>query len=158
MPLHDYPLAHFRPPIVLVVENRPAQRSATGRLVSALGYEVRAARSGELALEAIGRHPALFDLVLTNILLPDMDGGEFVDRVRLEDPAIRLAWIADYAAIGKAAALTAAHPDVPVVRKPFGFRELRETLVSALGPPHPVMALPGSLRNSRRPVRRVIRG
>lgn len=157
MPPHEFPLAQFRPPIVLIVEDRPSQRSSTGRLVGVLGYDVRGARSGEQALGLVRHHPALFDLVLTNIQLPDMDGGEFAERVRLEQPGIRLAWIADYAPIGKAATLIAAHPEVPVIRKPFGFRELREALIATLGPPRAVVTLPGSLRSPGRRVRRVIR-
>src|SRR5437868_56668 len=117
---HDFPLALFRPPIVLIVEDRPASRSPTSRLVSMLGYEVRGARTGGHALGLLRHHGSLFDLILTNIQLPDMDGGEFVERVRLEEPGTRLAWIAEYAPIGQAAALIAAHPEVPVLRKPFG--------------------------------------
>ena len=50
MPPHDLPLALFRPPIVLIVEDRPPSRSPTSRLVSMLGYEVRGARTGKHAL------------------------------------------------------------------------------------------------------------
>lgn len=154
---HDLPLALFRPPIVLIVEDRPALRSPTGRLVSMLGYEVRGVRSGQQALGLVRHHPALFDLVLTNILLPDMDGGEFVERVRLEQSDIRLAWIADYAPIGRAATLIAIHPEVPVLRKPLGFRELRDALLPLLGPPRAAVPLASSLRSPRPRVRRAIR-
>ena len=74
---HDFPLALFRPPIVLVVENRPSLHSPTGRLVGMLGYEVRRARTGEQALGLVRHHRGLFDLILTNILLPDVDCGRF---------------------------------------------------------------------------------
>jgi len=153
----DLPLALFRPPIVLVVEDRSARHSPTGRLVSMLGYQVRGARNGEQALGLVRHHPELFDLVLTNVLLSDMDGGEFVDQVRLEQPGIRLAWIADYAPIGKSARLLAAHPEVPVLRKPFGFRELRDALLPLLGPPRAAVPLPGTLRSPRRRLRRAVR-
>src|SRR5919197_478559 len=102
MPPHDLPLALFRPPIVLLVEDRPPSRSPTARRLSMLGYEVRGARSGEQALWLVHHYRTLFDLVLASILLPDMDGGMFVERVRTEAPGIRIAWIADFAPIGKA--------------------------------------------------------
>ena len=155
MPPHDLPLALFRPPIVLVVEDRPALRSPTGRLVSMLGYEVRRVRTGEQALDLVRHHSGLFDLVLINILLPDVDAGEFVRQLKLEQPGIRLAWIADYAPLGKAATLIAHHPEIPVVRKPFGFRELRDALLPVLGPPCAAIPLPGALRSRHRRVRRV---
>ena len=157
MPPHDFPLALFRPPIVLLVEDRPPSRSPSSRLVSMLGYEVRGARSGEQALWLLHHYRELFDLVLTSILLPDIDGGEFVERVRLEQPDIRLAWIADYAPIGKAAALIARHPEIPVLTKPFGFRELRDALLPLVGPARAVVPLQGGLRFPRRRERKVIR-
>jgi CheY-like chemotaxis protein len=157
MPPHDLPLALFRPPIVLIVEDRPASRSPTSRLVSMLGYEVRGARTGEHALGLLRHHGALFDLILSNIHLPDMDGGEFVERARLEEPGIRVAWIADYAPLGRPAALIAAHPDVPLLKKPFGFRELRDALLSLVGPARAVVPLHGGLRFPRRRERKAIR-
>jgi CheY-like chemotaxis protein len=157
MPPHDLPLALFRPPIVLTVEDRPPSRSPTSRLVSMLGYEVRGVRTGEHALGLLRHHGALFDLILASILLPDMDGGEFVARVRLEEPGIRLAWIAEYAPIGKAATLIAAHPEVPVLMKPFGFRELRDALLPLVGPARAAVVLQGGLRFPRRRERKVIR-
>jgi CheY-like chemotaxis protein len=157
MPPHDLALALFRPPIVLVVEDRPPSRSPTSRLVSMLGYEVRGARTGEHALGLLRHHGALFDLVLTTIQLPDIDVGELVERIRLEEPGIRLAWIADYAPIGRAAALIAAHPEVPVLKKPFGFRELRDALLPLIGPARAAVPLPGGLRFPRRRERKVLR-
>jgi CheY-like chemotaxis protein len=154
---HDLPLALFRPPIVLIVEDRPASRSPTSRLVSMLGYEVRGARTGGHALGLLRHHGSLFDLILTNIQLPDMDGGEFVERVRLEEPGVRLAWIADYAPIGRAAALIAAHPEVPVLKKPFGFRELRDALLPLVGPARALVPLQGGLRFPRRRERKAVR-
>ncbi|HEY8259417.1 MAG TPA: response regulator [Gemmatimonadales bacterium] len=154
---HDFPLALFRPPIVLVVENRPSLHSPTGRLVGMLGYEVRRARTGEQALGLVRQHRGLFDLVLTNILLPDVDGGDFVQRVRREEPGIRVAWIADYAPIGRAAALVASYPEVSLIRKPFGFRELRDALLPLIGPPRAAVPLADTLRSPRHRVRKPIR-
>jgi CheY-like chemotaxis protein len=153
----DLPLALFRPPIVLIVEDRAPLRSPTGRLVSMLGYEVRGVRNGQQALGLVRQHPTLFDLVLTNILLPDMDGGEFVERVRLVQPGIRLAWIAEYAPIGKAAKLIAAHPEVPVLERPFGFRETRDALLPLVGPPRAKVQLPGAHRSPHRRERKAMR-
>jgi CheY-like chemotaxis protein len=154
---HDLSLALFRPPIVLIVEDRPALRSATGRMVGALGYDVRSARTGIQALALVRSHPGLYDLVLADIHLADMDGGEFIERLRLSQRGIRLAWIAEYVPIGRAATLVARYPDVPLVKEPFGFRELRDVLTAVVGPPRAAMAVPGSLRSARRPVRGRVR-
>ncbi|HEY7635485.1 MAG TPA: response regulator [Gemmatimonadales bacterium] len=153
---HELSLALFRPPIVLVVEDRPRSRFSTSRLVSALGYEVRGARNGEQALRLLRHHPGLFDLVLSDILLPDMDGGEFTGRVRLEEPGIRVAWIADFVPMGLAAQLIAEQPQIPVVQKPFGFRELHRVLTPLLGPPRAAVPLSRGTRVARRRTRRTI--
>jgi two-component system cell cycle sensor histidine kinase/response regulator CckA len=137
------PLALFRPPIVLVVESRTAARSATSRLVRALGYDARVARDGQQALRMLLQYPSLHQLVLTNIVLPDMDGGELAERIGAQAAGTRVALIAEYAPIGKAAGVIAAHPDVPVLRKPFGFRELYEVLCPLVGPPRAALPLSG---------------
>jgi CheY-like chemotaxis protein len=96
------------------------------------------------------QYPSLHQLVLTNILLPDMDGGELAERVGAQEVGTRVALIAEYAPIGKAAAVIAAHPDVPVLRKPFGFRELYEVLCPLIGPPRAALPLSGRATPPRR--------
>jgi CheY-like chemotaxis protein len=148
---HDpLPLALFRPPIVLVVESRTAARSVTSRLVRALGYDARVARDGQQALRMLLQYPSLHQLVLTNVVLPDMDGGQLADRVGAQGVGTRVALIAEYAPIGKAAAVIAAHPAVPVLRKPFGFRELYEVLCPLIGPPRAALPLSGRATPPRR--------
>jgi two-component system, cell cycle sensor histidine kinase and response regulator CckA len=145
------PLALFRPPIVLVVESRTAARSATSRLVRQLGYDARVARDGQQAIRMLLQYPSLHQLVLTNVVLPDMDGGELADRVAQQALGTKVALIAEYAPIGKAAAVISAHPDVAVLRKPFGFRELYEVLCPLIGPPRAALLLSG---RAHRPLRR----
>jgi CheY-like chemotaxis protein len=151
------PLALFRPPIVLVVESRTAARSVTSRLVRTLGYDARVARDGNQALQMLLQYPSLHRLVLTNILLPDMDAGELAERAGelaeragAHEVGTRVAFIAEYAPIGKAAAVIAAHPGVPVLRKPFGFRELYEVLCPLVGPPRATLPLSGRATPPRR--------
>ncbi|MGH7578708.1 MAG: response regulator [Gemmatimonadales bacterium] len=139
--LDPLPLALFRPPIVLVVESRTAARAATSRLVRQLGYDARVARDGQQAIRTLAQYPSLHQLVLTNVVLPDMDGGDLADRVAAQGHGTRVALIAEYAPIGKAATVIQAHPEVPVLRKPFGYREIYELLCSLIGPPRAALPL-----------------
>ena len=134
-------LALYRPPIVLVVESRTSVRSSTCRLLRALGYDGRPARDGQHALRMLRQHPTLYQLVLTNVLLPDMDSGELAERVVGAWPGTRVMVTAEYAPIGRPAAVLAAHPDVPVLRKPFGFRELYDAVSRLVGPPRAAVPL-----------------
>jgi CheY-like chemotaxis protein len=140
------PLSLFRPPIVLVVENRTSARASIGRLLRALGYDGRMARDGQQALRMLRQHPTLYQLVLTNTVLPDMDGGELARQVSRAWPDTRVMLTAEYAPIGTPAAVLAAHPDLPVLRKPFGFRELYEAVCRLVGPPRAALPLLGHTR------------
>jgi CheY-like chemotaxis protein len=140
------PLSLFRPPIVLVVESRASARASVGRLLRALGYDGRMARDGQQALRMLRQHPTLYQLVLTNTVLPDMDGGELARQVSHAWPDTRVMLTAEYAAIGTPAAVLAAHPDLPVLRKPFGFRELYEAVCRLVGPPRAAVPLLGGTR------------
>jgi CheY-like chemotaxis protein len=156
--LDPLPLALFRPPIVLVVESRTAARAATSRLVRQLGYDARVARDGQQAIRMLIQYPSLHQLVLANVLLPDMDGGELADRVTAHGHGTRVALIAEYAPIGKAATVIQAHPAVPVLRKPFGYREIYEVLCPLIGPPRAALPLSGkTIPPARRRYRTSIR-
>jgi two-component system, cell cycle sensor histidine kinase and response regulator CckA len=139
------PLSLFRPPIVLVVESRASARASVGRLLRALGYDGRMARDGQQALRMLRQHPTLYQLVLTNTLLPDMDGGELAQQVTRAWPDTRVMLIAEYAPIGAPAAVLATHPDLPVLGRPFGFRELYESVGRLVGPPRAAVPLMGKV-------------
>ncbi|HEY7614949.1 MAG TPA: response regulator [Gemmatimonadales bacterium] len=140
------PLSLFRPPIVLVVESRTSARASVGRLLGALGYDGRMARDGQQALRMLRQHPTLYQLVLTNTVLPDMDGGELARQVNRTWPDTLVMLTAEYAPLGTPAAVLAANPDLPVLRKPFGFRELYEAVCRLVGPPRAAVPLLGRTR------------
>jgi putative two-component system response regulator len=72
---------------ILVVDDEPANISLLTRLMTDLGYEVRSAADGELALaEVAGERP---DLVLLDVTMPKVDGFEVCRRLK-RDPATRL--------------------------------------------------------------------
>jgi CheY-like chemotaxis protein len=137
------PLSLFRPPIVLVVESRTSARTSLCRLLRVLGYDDRVARDGAQALRMLRQHPTLYQLVLTNTLLPDMDGGELARQVARAWPDTRVMLIAEYAPTGASAAVLAAHPDLPVLGRPFGFRELYDGVCRVVGPPRAAVPLLG---------------
>jgi adenylate cyclase len=72
---------------ILVVDDTPQNVKLLGDLLSAKGYEVTTAASGEQALESIARQPP--DLVLLDIMMPGISGYEVCRRIR-ENPATAL--------------------------------------------------------------------
>ena len=68
------------PPIILVIEDNPITRKMVRVALASEGYAVLEAPDGATALQlAAGHH---LDLVLQDLLLPDMDGFDLVGRLR----------------------------------------------------------------------------
>ena len=67
---------------VLVVDGRPADREVLATVLGHAGYTVAEAATGELAIELA--HSQRPDLIITHILMPDMDGYELVNKLRSE--------------------------------------------------------------------------
>jgi DNA-binding NtrC family response regulator len=64
---------------VLVVDDDPRQRSVLAEMVSALGFDVKTASDGKEALDIHSNEP--FDVVLTDLIMPNMDGFEFLRKM-----------------------------------------------------------------------------
>ena len=132
----DRPTSPRPSPAVLVVEDEPTPRTEICRMVRGLGYQVRAARDGREALRYLDQHPGEIRLVLSDVIMPYMDGGELAERVRDRVPGVRIVLRPD-SLEGGAGELVAAYPEIPFLTKPFSFSELYATLSWLVGPPGP---------------------
>jgi CheY-like chemotaxis protein len=70
-----------RKPLVLVVEDHEFAREAVAALLSSMGYDVVEAENGRDALAAMAKG-ALPDVILLDLMMPVMDGWEFMKRQR----------------------------------------------------------------------------
>ncbi len=73
---------------ILFIENDELLREAIARLLTHTGYEVVEAQHGRAALNLMRRQPA--DLVITEIIMPEMDGFETIHFLRRKFPAIKI--------------------------------------------------------------------
>ena len=73
--------APFRKPLILVVEDHDSARTALTKLLSSTGYDVVAAPNGSDALAQLANGPRP-DLILLDLMMPVMDGWEFMKRQR----------------------------------------------------------------------------
>ena len=128
-------------PMVLVVDEEPTPRSGLCRMIRGMGYEVHAVGDGRAALRYLQQHPGEVRLLLADILLPVMDGGELAERARDVEPGLRVALMASEPG-GAAADLLAGYRDLPQLKKPVAFDVLYELLVGRLGPPQPAALRP----------------
>ena len=65
---------------ILIVDDEAINLKLVSRLLEIEGYEVRSARSGEVALRLIEQTPP--DLALLDVMMPDMEGYELCRRLR----------------------------------------------------------------------------
>jgi signal transduction histidine kinase/CheY-like chemotaxis protein len=116
---------------VLVVEDEDAVRALMRLTLEARGYQVLAAASPKEALELVARHPGSIPLVVTDVIMPGMSGGELAGRLAALRPEIRVIFVSGYTDD------TIAHqgvldPGVHFLQKPFTLeglaRKVREVL------------------------------
>jgi CheY-like chemotaxis protein len=125
----DLPLAGAR--TILVVDDVGVVRKAAFRMLSEAGYRVFEAGSATEALEvlAISRQP--IDLVLVDVVMPDVGGVELACVICEDWPAVRIVFMSAYPAeILVREGLD--HPNVFFLAKPFTRSELMDKIVTAL--------------------------
>jgi PAS domain S-box-containing protein len=127
-----YPSA---PKTILVLEDEDALREVMCEFLSAGGYHVLQARTGEHALELARRYPGVVSLILCDVILPDMHGPDVAARLLAAHPEMRVLYISGYAEAPVAQKLVAAGSVLlqkPVSRKEL-LNEVHAVLHSAAG-------------------------
>jgi len=81
---------------VLLVEDEAALRSLAQEILRDQGYKVIAAGSGAEALDLARSHPAPIDLLVTDVVMPGMDGRELADRLGPVHPETRCLFMSGY--------------------------------------------------------------
>src|SRR6266536_4030601 len=76
-------------PSVLLVDDEVALRSVVARQLQASGYRVIPAASGREALAILTQGAGTIDLLLTDVMMPDLNGPQLVAMVRHWWPAVR---------------------------------------------------------------------
>jgi PAS domain S-box-containing protein len=118
---------------ILVVEDEEALRNLTVKVLKMQGYEIYEASNGREALEVLRKEHVKFDLLLSDIIMPIMDGPELAKQSKKIYPRIKLLFMSGYPAnyINQQGI---EMDDAPILHKPFRTNELvrmvRETLDS----------------------------
>ncbi|MBI4967148.1 MAG: PAS domain-containing protein [Rhodospirillales bacterium] len=114
---------------ILLVEDEDAVRLFACRALKNKGYRVIEAKNGEAALELVNSEP--IDLMITDVVMPGMDGITLTRLVRVEHPALKVVLISGYAEDTARGAL-ADLPDVHFLPKPFSLKQLAHAVKAAL--------------------------
>jgi PAS domain S-box-containing protein len=115
---------------ILLVEDNALLRALIAEVLESAGYEVLTATDGEDAL-AVAEAAALpVDLVLTDVMMPRIDGRQLAERLLARDPATRIVFTSGYpASVGIQKAID-AH-GISFIQKPYGAHELVTHLEAA---------------------------
>jgi len=110
---------------LLLVENEAAIRNLLQMALRKNGYTVLAAESGREALELVRVHAGPLDLLITDVMMPDMDGPELVRQLTTIRPETRTLFMSGYMddALGEHGILPA---NVNFIQKPFSPRVIAQ--------------------------------
>ena len=117
--------------LILVVEDDDTLRPAIARLLLSIGFSVLTAENGLEALAVVDSCPQRIDLVLTDVVMPDLDGPGFVKRLAsrgLHPGVIYMSGYTDPAILAR----VPPTPATPMLVKPFTLHSLLRVLSEVL--------------------------
>jgi two-component system cell cycle sensor histidine kinase/response regulator CckA len=116
---------------VLLVEDEDAVRSFAARALGQRGYHVLEAATGTEALRLFADHDGDVDLVVSDVVMPEMDGPTLMKRLRSERPDLKIIFISGYAEDAFRKNLS-DNEDFMFLQKPFDLKELAAAVKAAL--------------------------
>jgi len=106
---------------ILLAEDDLSMRNFLARAIERAGHSVTAVERGDLALPLIATGE--FDLLLTDIVMPEMDGIELAQRAASLAPKMRVMFITGFAAVALNRKAE-TRPDAKILSKPFHLKDL----------------------------------
>jgi PAS domain S-box-containing protein len=116
---------------ILVVEDSEIVRKTTCEMLEKLGYRVLSSSTPESCVELVRAHEGHIDLLLTDVIMPRMNGRELYDVLQGIRPDLNVLFMSGYTAdvIGRHGV---AHTGARFIQKPFSLRVLSERVRQAL--------------------------
>jgi DNA-binding NtrC family response regulator len=116
---------------ILVVEDNSSARMALEALLDALDYKVVVAADPAEALDVFATRQDSIELVISDLILPQLSGPELYDRLREIKPGLRCIIMSGYPLEDESTRLL-QHGIHHWIQKPFNMRQLLEMLQTAL--------------------------
>jgi CheY-like chemotaxis protein len=116
---------------ILIADDEESMRSLVARAIAMDGHETETAEDGAEALDMLAREPGAFDLLLTDIQMPIMDGIALALTAARDFPDLTILLMTGFAdQRERASGLNAIVHDV--VTKPFSVADIRTAVAAAL--------------------------
>jgi two-component system cell cycle sensor histidine kinase/response regulator CckA len=117
---------------ILLVEDEDAVRSFSARVLRNKGYEVLEADSGEAALKVLKEQIDTVDLLITDVVMPRLDGPSLVRQVREQRPGLKVIFISGYTEDAFRKRL-GEDGGIEFLPKPFSLKQLAAKVKEVLG-------------------------
>ncbi len=114
---------------ILVVEDEESLRTLTRSILEHSGYTVLEASNGMEAVDIAGRHTGPIDLLLTDMVMPGMNGRAVAEKVTRLHPDVRIAYMSGYTGFTQR---EAASFNAVMIAKPFTRNTLLQRVSEAL--------------------------
>ncbi|MEE8394461.1 MAG: response regulator, partial [bacterium] len=118
-------------PLLFVDDDEDLVAIARRMLKQLFGYEVFTAKNGNEAIEIYSRKANEIALVILDLIMPEMGGGETFDRLRELNPKVKVLLSSGYSLEGEAAEIMARGCD-GFIQKPFDLDELSGKILEVL--------------------------
>jgi two-component system cell cycle sensor histidine kinase/response regulator CckA len=118
---------------ILLVEDEEAVRSFAARALRMRGYHVLEAGGGEEALEIVKAGDTKIDLIITDVVMPNMDGPTMVRHVKVLKPDLAVIFMSGYAEEAFRRNDQNSE-DIHFLPKPFGLKQLAAKVKEVLAP------------------------
>jgi two-component system cell cycle sensor histidine kinase/response regulator CckA len=119
---------------VLLVEDEDPVRLFSARALRNKGYKVIEAKSGEAALEVIHRATETIDLLITDVVMPRMDGPGLIREVRETHPDMKVIFISGYTEDSFRKRLD-SDAEIHFLPKPFSLKQLASKVKEVMSEP-----------------------
>ncbi len=108
---------------ILLVEDEESVRAFAARALSSRGYTVLEAETGVRALEVMDEQGGEVDLVVSDVVMPEMDGPTLMKRLRQKNPKLKIIFVSGYAEDAFRKNLDGGE-EFHFLPKPFNLKEL----------------------------------
>jgi two-component system cell cycle sensor histidine kinase/response regulator CckA len=108
---------------ILLVEDEDGLRALNARGLSSRGYTVLQAANGVEAIELLDKQEGNVDLVVSDVVMPEMDGPTLLKELRRRDPNVKFIFVSGYAEDAFAKSLPEG-PTPDFLPKPFTLKQL----------------------------------
>lgn len=119
---------------VLLVDDEEMILEVSTQMLETMGYKVMVARGGKEAIKVYEKSRDKIDLVILDMIMPDMWGGVAYDRMREINPEIKVLLSSGYSIDGQAAEIMERGCD-GFIQKPFDVKQLSQKIREVLGKP-----------------------